>query len=287
MLRIAECSYTVTGLTRLYIAVLSTKQAEKRQSISQTLTNVLIGDENTPITAMVRHYDRLLAFKVDSAYSINYDVLTLSDSSVIAGFFLKNVNKVIGNTPLGMAQIVENSPFTLDGTSIYRWAATSTSGNVTGDQRNAQRISQRIETTLRDFVFDDTVTFYDKIAHEYYAVYGDTAVVQNTENDTWYVFEDFPATCMVVYDGYVYFGTPDGYVRKMSRAYLNDNGDSIDAYWESGSMDFGADYRLKSSDCVYIGLKPETGRGGHGHSGNRQRYHFHRHGNNSKRYGER
>ena len=64
---------------------------------------------------------------------------------------------------------------------------------------------------------------------------------------------------MVVYDGYVYFGTPDGYVRKMSREYLNDNGDAIDAYWESGSMDFGADFRLKSSDCVYIGLKPETG----------------------------
>lgn len=43
-----------------------------------------VGDSNTPLTAMIRHYDRLLAFKLDSAWSISYSAITLADGSVTA-----------------------------------------------------------------------------------------------------------------------------------------------------------------------------------------------------------
>ena len=45
-----------------------------------------VGDSNTPLTAMIRHYNRLLAFKLDSAWSISYSAITLTDGSVTAGF---------------------------------------------------------------------------------------------------------------------------------------------------------------------------------------------------------
>ena len=49
------------------------------------LNEAAIGDSNTPITAMIRHYSSLLAFKLDSSWSVNYDTLTLPDGSVTAG----------------------------------------------------------------------------------------------------------------------------------------------------------------------------------------------------------
>jgi len=38
---------------------------------------------------------------------------------------------------------------------------------------------------------------------------------------------------------------------------MNDCGSEISCYWESGSMSFGADYKLKYSACLWVGIKPE------------------------------
>ncbi len=222
--------------------------------------NVLsVGDSNTPITSMVRHYNRLLAFKEDSAYSIYYDTITLEDGSVTAGFYVTPINRGIGNAACGQACLVENKPRTLDGRSIYEWVSSGTT--LTGDQRNAQRISQRVEQTLSSFDIPSAVTYFDKINHEYYVVQSGTALVNNTENDTWYVYRDFPAVCIIVYKDEVYFGTDTGYIRRFSRDYLSDNGTPIAAFWESGSMDFGANFRRKYSPMLWIGLKPEHNAG--------------------------
>jgi hypothetical protein len=103
---------------------------------------------------MIRHYDRLLAFKLDSAYGLSYDTITLSDGSVTAGFHVRTVNKHIGKLCAGTGPARCQLPRTLDGRSVYEWKATATSGNITGDQRNAEPISNRIEETLRGFEMD-------------------------------------------------------------------------------------------------------------------------------------
>jgi hypothetical protein len=65
---------------------------QSRADYFPALNVVRIGDANTPITAMIRHYDRLLAFKLDSAYSLSYDTITLSGGSMTAGFHIRTVN---------------------------------------------------------------------------------------------------------------------------------------------------------------------------------------------------
>ncbi|HIV21474.1 MAG TPA: hypothetical protein IAC81_05765, partial [Candidatus Scatomorpha stercorigallinarum] len=45
-----------------------------------------VGEANAPLTAMIRHYDRLLAFKPGSAWSIGYSAITLAYGGVTAGF---------------------------------------------------------------------------------------------------------------------------------------------------------------------------------------------------------
>jgi hypothetical protein len=222
--------------------------------------NVLhAGDSNTPITALIRHYNRLLAFKEDSAYNIYYDSITLADNSVTAGFFISTVNKMLGNTALGQAQLVLNYPYTLDGKSIYEWKATTTSGNITGDQRNAKRVSEKVEKTLSEFVLSDAVTYVDKYNHEYYVVYNGTAVIYNYGNDTWYTYTNFPATCFTMLDGELYIGTSAGNVMHVSRQWRSDDGEDIPAKWVSGYMDFGADYKRKYSAMLWVGMLPESG----------------------------
>lgn len=218
-----------------------------------------IGDANTPITAMIRHYNKLLAFKLDSSYSMYYDTLTQEDGKTIPGFYITTVNRDIGNCAPGQARLVENRPRTLDGRSVIEWRATSTSGNITGDQRNAQRVSQRVERSIRTFDLTTARTFYDKISHEYYVIGSEgTALVNNVEADAWYVYTGLNATCMITYEDEVYYGTTDGWLRHLSNEYTDDQGAAIDAYWESGAMAFGEDFKRKYSAMLWVGIKPEN-----------------------------
>ena len=219
---------------------------------------VHVGDSNTPITAMIRHYDRLLAFKLDSAWSISYSAITLTDGSVTAGFYVTPVNRSIGNCAPGQAVLVENRPRTLDGRSIVEWRSASSSGNITGDERNAERISQRVDETIRSFDLATARTFYDKYAHEYYVIGADgTALVHGIEPDAWYVYTNLAATCLINYKDELYYGTSDGQLRHFSDEYFSDEGEPIDAYWESGSMPFDREFKRKYSAMLWVGIKPE------------------------------
>ena len=57
-------------------------------------------------------------------------------------------------------------------------------------------------------------------------------------------------------EGRLYFGTSDGDIRYLDPDERSDCGEPIDCYWESGSMDFGEDYRRKYSAMIWVGLKP-------------------------------
>lgn len=217
-----------------------------------------VGDENTAITAMIRHYDRLLCFKLDSAWAIGYSQVTLADGTVTAGFYVSPVNRSVGNCAPGQAVLVENRPRTLDGRSVVEWKSTSSSGNINGDERNAERVSQRVDETIRTFDLATAKTFYDKYAHEYYVIGADgTALVHGIDADAWYVYTNFAAKCLINYMDELYFGTSDGYLRHFSTQYFSDEGEAIDAYWESGSMPFAADFRRKYSAMLWVGIRPD------------------------------
>lgn len=218
--------------------------------------NVMAVDSaNTPITAMIRHYDRLLVCKTDSAYVTQFDTLELSDGTVTAAFYTVPVNREIGCVAPGQARLVLNSPRTPFGRSVYTWSLAS---GATRDERNAKRISDRVENTLSGFDLTACITFDDEQRQEYYVMYGDQAVVHNYGNDTWYYYDHFPVACMVSVDGELYFGTPDGQLMHFSRSYRNDNLEPIDAWWESGSMDFERDWRRKYSANLWVSIKPES-----------------------------
>lgn len=219
------------------------------------MNEIAVDSANTPITAMIKHYDSLLIFKTDGAFTTSYGSMSLVDGSTVSAFYTMPLNREIGNAAPGQARLVKNNPFTLFGRSAYEWQLGSFAAK---DERNAKRKSERVVDTMGGLDLSRAICFDDEYNTEYYIAQGGKCVVYNYTADAWYVYDNIPATCFCSIDGSLYFGSGDGKIMRLSRAFRNDDGAEIDAYWESGAMDFSRDYRLKYSTDIWLALKPES-----------------------------
>lgn len=218
-----------------------------------------VGEANTPITAMIRHYSRLLVFKTNSAWSMQYEITGLATGGVTAAFYVTPVNRQIGNAAPGQVQLLENNPLTLFEKSIYQWRATSSSGNITADNRNASRVSDRVAVSIGEFDLTKTKVFNRLTQNEYWFLYGGTAIILNYAADAWYRYTNMDFVEMVEIGGELYGFREDGSLVHISRNYRNDDGADIDAYAATGSMDFDRDWVLKYSPMIFVALQPESG----------------------------
>ena len=217
-----------------------------------------VGDENTAITAMIRALRPAAVLQAGQRLGHRLFAGDAGRRHGDGGVLCLAHKQSVGNCAPGQAVLVENRPRTLDGRSVVEWKSTSSSGNINGDERNAERVSQRVDETIRTFDLATAKTFYDKYAHEYYVIGADgTALVHGIDADAWYVYTNFAAKCLINYMDELYFGTADGYLRHFSTQYFSDEGESIDAYWESGSMPFAADFQRKYSAMLWVGIRPD------------------------------
>lgn len=223
------------------------------------LNHVAVGDENTPITGMIRHYSTLLCFKSDSAWAIRHGIVTLADGSLSPAFYTTPIHRAIGMAAPGQVRLVLNNPRTLHGSDLFQWKNSSAYGaNITADERQAQRISDRIFSSLSGFELKSCLCWDDNDHQEYYICQGGRALVHNYAADAWYSYENFEASAMANLNGELYLGDHQGRLKHLSYLYKNDDGQAIEAYWESGSMSFGQDFMRKYSAQVWVGIKPES-----------------------------
>ena len=218
-----------------------------------------VGDENTPITAMIRHYARMMVFKTDSAWSMDYSTMTSALGQTSTVFLVLPVNRQLGNEAAGQVRLLENNPLSLAEKNIYQWKASSMGGNITADTRNASRISDRVRATLAGFSLANVKTFNRLRESEYWFLHGGKALILNYAADAWYVYDNCPFSAMLEIGGEVYGFTREGQVRHVSRRYRNDDGAEISAYAETGAMDFDRDWLLKYSPMLFAAVKPESG----------------------------
>lgn len=233
------------------------------------LNEMEIGDKSTPITALIRHRNRLLAFKPHEAYSVYYNPVSLADSTLIAGFYVSNINRDVGCSVMGGAVQVENRIRTIDYNAIWEWKSTNTSGNITSDARNADRVSDRVCDTVGEFDLSQAVMFYDIYKHEFYVADGSgKCLVQNTEADAWYVYDNMAAKSISMIGQDVVFGNSRGRVFRLNTSAAVDaentlNGvvgaRNIKAEWESGQLDFDKPHIRKYTPTVWISAAPELG----------------------------
>lgn len=223
------------------------------------LYEVTVGDANTPITGLIRHYTKMLAFKPLETFSIDYGIVTLADGLMTPAFYTTPVNKNAGNQAVGQVQLVLNAPRTLCQGNLYEWRNGSAySANLSIDERQAKRISDRIYDTLQKMDFKSVHCYDDNLNTEYYIVDGDgNALVHNYLCDAWYYYTGIDARVLLAVDGVLYIGTKSGKIMYLDEKKLSDNGKVINCLWESGSMDFGAPNMRKYSSQMWVSLKAE------------------------------
>lgn len=221
------------------------------------LYELRVGEKNTPITALVRQYARMMAFKPNSAWAVIYGTTPLDDGTTTAAFYVQPVNRQFGNEAPGQARLLENSPLTLDAGNIYQWVSEG-SKYVSSSESNAKRVSDRVAKTLRGFSLKDIKTYNMKQEHEYWFMHNRRALVLNYANNTWYLYEDLPFDQIVEVEAERYGFSADGAVVHFSRAYRNDNNAPIDCYAATGAMDFNKDWLLKYSPAIFVAMQPES-----------------------------
>ena len=157
----------------------------------------------------------------------------------MAAFYATPVNRSIGNVAPGQVRLVLNSPRTLHGRDLYEWRnATGYVSNLTIDERQAKRISDRITSTLAGFSSAQCYCWDDNDNQEYYICWQGQALVHHYAADAWTYYNNFSVACMVNFRGELYLGTLDGRLCHVSYTHRTDCGEIIRSYWESGSMAF-------------------------------------------------
>ena len=216
-----------------------------------------VGEANTPITALVRHYHRLMAFKSNSAWLVQYGTMTLDTQAVTAAFYVQPMNRQFGNDAPGQVKLLENDPLTLDAGSIYQW---KTGGSyISAGESNAKRISDKVMRTLQEFSPGQVRTFNIKSDHEFWLLERGTALVLNYVNGAWFVYRNLPFAYLLETERGKYGFCSDGRVVHFSRSYRNDDGTDLDCYAATGAMDFNKEWLLKHSPRLFVAMQPETG----------------------------
>lgn len=234
------------------------------------MNEVAVDMSGSPVTGLQRHYSKLLVFKPDGTYTITYEPVTLTDGSVIAGFYLRAANREFGNEAMGQVQTVNNYPRTITKGGVYEWRITST---YYQDERYAKRVSDPVQKSLAEADVEKIVTCDDDHSKTYYIFLNDdegTVLVNryalgkdgiwcvyrsNLCRNVQYAMMNGGAMAFMTDTDMFYF---DEYATKDAPLEIGGEAQAIQAVWESGYMDFGADFRRKYSSLIYVSMLPEA-----------------------------
>lgn len=207
-----------------------------------------IGNGEYAITDIVRHYSYQKIFLEQGVKYSHYDTVDIGGVTT-AIFPVFELNDETGNVAPAQVKIVNNNAY-----SIYRGIHAWSRTNVR-EETNEKMISDRINKTLleEDLTQAKTVIWHKN--KEYWLHIGDTVWVYNYANDTFYTFDNIEATCFIVINDEMYFGTEAGTIEKFDTDLLTDNGTAISAIWQMGFTDCGVDYRYKNSYGIYVGAR--------------------------------
>lgn len=202
-----------------------------------------VGDGRYPISAVCRHYDRLLIFTEGGAW--------MADSSACGTeeFPVMNINSSVGVSSERGEAMLENFPCTVGVDGIYRWTADTDELN----DCNAYRISGAIDSRLsRDFLKNACV-YADKSRGEllFSCPDADSRVwVYSEMTSKWTSFDGIDAEYFFDVDGCVGFVRDNG-IYVLDGGIYTDCGKEISACFTSGVSNFGTDY---AKHLCYAGL---------------------------------
>lgn len=234
------------------------------------MNEVKVDVTGAAVTGLTRHYSKLLVFTREGAYTISYEPVTQTDGSTIAGFYLRTMNREFGNDAVGQVQTVNNYPRTITKDGIYEWRITS---SYYKDERYAKRVSDKVKRSLKGMDMGRVVACDDNYSKTYYLFLNDdvgTVLVNRYDigkEGIWCIYTSklcrnvkqavVSHGAMVFSDGEEVFCFDEEMTMDASKDPSGE-AEGIRAVWESGYMDFGADFKRKYSSQIYVSMLPQT-----------------------------
>ena len=233
------------------------------------LNEIEVGNTNSTVTSLIRHKSRLLVFKETEAYSVYYSLMTLADSRVTAAFYVNAISRNVGCSANCRAAGANNKVYTACYGSLYEWASTNTTGNITADDRNSKVVSERVSATVKALTGEKHLV-YNGLTQELICFSGKLAVLYNFAADAWYIYDSLVSginetiSAAEIYNGTVYFGTTDGHLKRFDASSpVDETSTIIKAIWSSAWLDFGKPHYQKYSPKLWLsGVSMSENEGG-------------------------
>jgi hypothetical protein len=209
------------------------------------------------ITAIVTQYDKQLIFTLGdssgaSAWYSNSETYTDTTTGIITTLFpVFPINSKVGNLAKGQVQVILNNPFTI-WKGVFQWIST-----YVMNEKNAQWMSKRIQNDLDVVDLSQALTYDWDDKGLYFLAVGSRIWVHNYRVDAWYIL-DLPhtPTCFIAINRQLYFGTTDGNIMKFDESVGTYDGQTIEATWEMGFSNFGAEWLRKFIQRLFITILP-------------------------------
>lgn len=222
------------------------------------------------VTGLVRSDTKLLVFTPSGADLITYEPVTLEDGNTIGGFYLRTANREFGNQAMGQVQVVRNKIRSVTKGGIYEWNFGS---YYTRDERHAKRVSDPVSRSFQKADAERMVTCDDNYSQTYYIFLNDSdgTVLVNRyalDGDIWCMYRSelcknvrwavmVGQSMAFATDRDILFFAPWATQDIFHKGEHRGDG-SIQAVWESGHMDFGADFRRKYAGMIYVSVLPQS-----------------------------
>ena len=151
------------------------------------------------------------------------------------------LNSDVGATKAGGAVLVENEPYSLSRNSLYRFKSTSIR-----DERLAIRVEPPAYLGFTTEQTEAMKLYVNKLRGELWCYgVGNGVAVYNARRDCWYSFSGFDAAEIFTFQGEpAYFKDMKLYLTNTS--VYADSGTKYSAYCESGWLDLGDAFGLKT-----------------------------------------
>lgn len=214
--------------------------------------DITVADGNPAVSGAVRQFDRLAIFTEDGAfYTYPHDDGLVNEIPRFS-FPILPLNSDVGATKAGGAVLLENEPYALDPTGLYKFKSTSVR-----DERLAVRVEAPDHVGLTSDFIANCILFTDKLRGELWCCHGGKIVIYNARLDCWYRFTGIDA------DG-VFSAGADCFFKGTKLYAFDDNlrtdlGTAYSALCESMPLDFGDPFERKTLCEVGISVSREGG----------------------------
>jgi hypothetical protein len=214
-----------------------------------------IGTNQYAITGMEKQYSRQIIFTERDTYYASIESSTDALGVLNTDFPAYPLNSEIGNIAVKQTSVLLNNPVAIFNDGIYELKSSAVR-----DERNMNRISERVEADFEDTDLTTAITIDWQENQEYWLHIPSKKMcwIFNYGNNTWYKRSNIEANDFAVIDGELYFASKGTIYKFDKEERTDEGGKTINAFCQLGFQGFNAEWKKKKIKKIWAMLKPQS-----------------------------